>query len=221
MTISPSLFKFLKDLKKNNNRDWFNTNKSRYEIHQSFMKIFVAALQEEMEKQDLIEKARLYRIYRDVRFSKDKQPYKNNFGGHLKRATTQRRGGYYFHIEPNNTIVAGGFWSPSSPDLKRIREEIAASDTELRDIISHPTFQNTFGTLQGGEVKTAPRGYNVNHPAIDLLRKKQFVVSRSFTNKEVLKETFFEETVHTFLQMRPFFDYMSDILTTDSNGLPI
>ncbi len=221
MTISPSLFKFLKDLKKNNNRAWFNTNKSRYEKHQSSMKNFVAALQAEMEKQDLIEKAKLYRIYRDVRFSKNKLPYKNNFGGYLRRATAQRRGGYYFHIEPNNSMVAGGFWRPNGPDLKRIREEIAADDTEIRDIISQPTFQSTFGSIYGEAVKTAPRGYPVDHPAIDLLRKKQFVVSRSFTDEEVLKESFFKETVFTFLQMRPFFDYMSDILTTDANGLSI
>lgn len=221
MTISPSLFKFLKDLKKNNNREWFHINKPRYEGHQTFMKKFVAELQIEMEKQDLIEKAKLYRIYRDVRFSKDKQPYKNNFGGYLRRATAQRRGGYYFHIEPNNTMVAGGFWSPNPSDLKRIREEIAANDTELRNIISHPTFQNTFGNIQGNEVKTAPRGYNIEHPAIDLLRKKQFVVSRFFTDKEAMQDTFFEEAVQTFQNMRPFFDYMSDILTTDSNGLPL
>ena len=221
MTISPSLFKFLKDLKKNNNREWFNTNKARYEVHQSFMKNFVAALQKEMEKQDLIEKAKLYRIYRDVRFSKNKQPYKNNFGGYLRRATAQRRGGYYFHIEPNNSIVAGGFWRPNSADLKRIREEIAANDTELRNIINHSTFQKTFGSLQGEEVKTAPRGYNKEHPSIDLLRKKQFVVSRTFTDKEVTQDTFLKETVQIFQHMRPFFDYMSDILTTDSNGLPL
>ena len=221
MTISPSLFKFLKDLKKNNNREWFNTNKARYEVHQSFMKNFVAALQKEMEKQDLIEKAKLYRIYRDVRFSKNKQPYKNNFGGYLRRATAQRRGGYYFHIEPNNSIVAGGFWRPNSADLKRIREEIAANDTELRNIINHSTFQKTFGSLQGEEVKTAPRGYNKEHPSIDLLRKKQFVVSRTFTDKEVIQDTFLEETVQTFLNMRPFFDYMSDVLNTDYNGLPL
>jgi len=221
MTISPSLFKFLKDLKKNNNREWFNTNKARYEVHQSFMKNFVAALQKEMEKQDLIEKAKLYRIYRDVRFSKNKQPYKNNFGGYLRRATAQRRGGYYFHIEPNNSIVAGGFWRPNSADLKRIREEIAANDTELRNIINHSTFQKTFGSLQGEEVKTAPRGYNKEHPSIDLLRKKQFVVSRTFTDKEVIQDTFFKETVQIFQNMRPFFDYMSDVLTTDSNGLPL
>jgi len=221
MTISPSLFKFLKDLKKNNNREWFNTNKSRYEVHQTSMKRFVAALQVEMEKQDLIEKAKLYRIYRDVRFSKNKQPYKNNFGGYLRRATAQRRGGYYFHIEPNNSMVAGGFWRPNAADLKRIREEIAADDTSLRNIINQSTFQTTFGSLQGEEVKTAPRGYNKEHPAIDLLRKKQFVVSRFFTDKEVKQDTFFKETVQTFQSMRPFFDYMSDVLTTDSNGLPL
>jgi len=118
-------------------------------------------------------------------------------------------------------MVAGGFWRPNSPDLKRIREEIAANDTELRHILHHPTFQKTFGSLQGEEVKTTPRGYNKKHPSIDLLRKKQFIVSRTFTDKEVIQDTFLKETVQTFLNMRPFFDYMSDVLNTDSNGLPL
>ena len=221
MTITPTLLDYLKELKVNNNREWFNANKERYEIHQALMKQFVAALQEEMEKYDLIEKARLYRIYRDVRFSKDKTPYKGNFGGYLRRATSERRGGYYFHIEPNNTLVAGGFWSPNSADLKRIRAELAANDEELREIIAHPTFKSTFGSLVGAAVKTAPRGYSKEHPAIDLIRKKQFVVIRSFSDEAVLQKDFFAEAIKTFLTMRPFFDYMSDILTTDANGLPL
>jgi len=221
MTIPKSLFQYLKKLKANNNRDWFTANKETYQEHQIFMKGFVAQLQAEMEQFDLIERAKLYRIYRDVRFSKDKTPYKSHFGGWLRRATKQRRGGYYFHIEPNNTMVAGGFWRPNGPDLKRIRQEIAANDQELRTIISMPVFQKTFGTLLGESVKTSPRGYSTDHPAIDLLRKKQFVVKRHFKDKEVLHPDFLKEVIQTFLAMRPFFDYMSDVLTTDGNGLSL
>ena len=221
MTISPTLLQFLKELAQNNNRDWFADNKERYLTHQQFMKEFVGHLKIAVEQHDLIEQAKLYRIYRDVRFSKNKAPYKSNFGGWLKRATHLRRGGYYFHIEPNNTMIAGGFWRPNPKDLKRIREEIGADDQELRSIIAHPTFQKTFNGLEGEVVKTSPRGYKEAHPAIDLIRKKQFVVRRSFSNKEVLKSNFFEEVVSTFKNMRPFFDYMSDILTTDANGLSL
>lgn len=218
-TIPKSLFGFLKDLKKNNDRPWFNDHKEQYQEHQAFMKSWLAALQEEMDQHDLIEGSKLYRIYRDVRFSKDKTPYKTYFGGWLKRATKLRRGGYYFHIGPSDTIIAGGFWAPNAGDLKRIREEIAADDQALRNIVSAPEFQQTFGELLGEGVKTAPKGYSKDHPAIDLIRKKQFIVRRDFTDKEVLSPSFFQEVVQTYLHMRPFFDYMSDILTTDSNGV--
>ena len=221
MTISPDLFQFLKDLKINNNRDWFNANKATYQEHQEFMKAFTSKLQENMEQYDLIEQTKLHRIYRDIRFSKDKTPYKSHFSGWLKRATVQRRGGYYFHIGPGTTMVAGGFWRPNSPDLKRIRQEIAANDKELRSICAASTFKKMFGTLQGETVKTAPRGYTKDHPSIDLLKMKQFVVQRNFTDTQALKSTFFEEMIKTFLGMRPFFDYMSEVLTTDGNGLPV
>ena len=221
MTLPASLFKFLKTIKANNNREWFQANKKTYVQHHEFMKQYVAQLQVELEKHDVIEKSKLYRIYRDVRFSKDKTPYKSHFGGWFRRATKQRRGGYYFHIEPNNTMIAGGFWRPNSADLKRVRAELAANDEGLRTLLTSPTFIKTFGQLKGEKVKTAPRGYSTDHPAIDLLQHKQWVVKRSFRNKEVLNDTFFEEIIDTFLKMRPFFDYMSEVLTTDANGLPL
>lgn len=221
MTISPKLFQFLEEIAANNNREWFSANKESYLEHHVFMKNFVAAIQEQMEQYDLIEKAKLYRIYRDVRFSKDKSPYKTHFGGWLKRATAERRGGYYFHISPKQTVISGGFWRPNAADLKRIRNEFVASDTEIRAIIAAQNFQEKFGNISGEAVKTAPRGFDKTHPSIDLIGKKQFVVQRFFTNKAVLSPNFLEEIVTTFLSMRPFFDYMSDILTTDGNGLPL
>lgn len=221
MTIPKTLFQFLCALKLNNNRDWFAANKETYQFHQEFMKKFVQSLKEEMERHDSIEKAKLYRIYRDMRFSKDKTPYKTHFGGWFRRASSKRRGGYYFHIEPNNTTIAGGFWRPNGADLKRIRAEIAANDEELRNILQMPDFLSYFGKLEGESVKTTPRGYPVTHPSIDLIKMKQFVVRRSFSDDEVLHGSFFEEVTTTFLKMRPFFDFMSEVLTTDANGLPV
>jgi len=222
MIIKPELLQFLEEIKHNNNREWFNVHKERYLVHQTFMKEFVSTIQQELEKHDLIERAKLYRIYRDVRFSKDKSPYKTYFGGWFKRATQERRGGYYFHIEPGgNTAISGGFWRPNSADLKRIRQELAASDTEIRAIIGSKNFQEQFGELQGEAVKTSPRGFDKTHPAMDLIGKKQFIVQRHFTDTALLQANFMEEVITIFLSMRPFFDYMSDILTTDGNGLPI
>ncbi len=220
-TIPASLFNFLEELRANNNRPWFNENKERYKGHYEYFKQFADKLTARMNEEDQIEQVKVYRIYRDIRFSKDKTPYKTNFSGHLTRATKQRRGGYYFHIEPGKSFVGGGFWGPNSGDLKRIRQEIAADDKPLREIISSPSFVETFGQLQGEQVKTAPKGYSKDHPAIDLLRYKQFLISRHFSDEEVLSDNFLEHIVRTFVYMRPFFDYMSEVLTTDANGVSI
>ena len=224
-SISLSCLEYLKQLKQNNNRDWFNQNKNEFIHEQSFVENFAEALLQKMNVHDVIEtvsgKKSLHRIYRDTRFSKDKTPYKINWSGGFKRATKLRRGGYYFHIEPNNSFIAGGFWGPNNDDLKRIRDEFAFDATPLRKILKSKSFINTFGTLQGEQLKTAPKGFDANNEAIDLLRYKQFLLIRKFTDKEVLSKDFLNEANQTFKNMRPFFDYMSEILTTDVNGLEL
>ncbi|MFK8101056.1 MAG: DUF2461 domain-containing protein [Saprospiraceae bacterium] len=220
--IPKSALQFLKNLSKNNDRDWFAKNKSKYETAHAALKIFKDAVGKEMGKYDNIEKVKLHRIYRDVRFSKNKLPYKKSFSGSLSRATNQLRGGYYWHIEPGgNSIVGGGFWGPNSEDLKRIRQHIAFDDQPLRKILKSAKFKKQFGTLQGEQLKTAPRGFEKDHPAVDLLRYKQLYAFRTFTDAEVLDEKFLAELVKTFLALRPYFDYMSEILTTDLNGVPL
>lgn len=220
--ISPTTLQFLKDLQENNNRDWFAKEKDRFVTAKENMQSFANALLAEMEQHDEIEKIKVYRIYRDVRFSKDKTPYKNYLSGSMMRATKRKRGGMYFHVEPNGkSMVGGGFWNPNSPDLARIRQEIAADDSYLRKIIADKNFKKHFGELEGDQVKTAPRGYAKDHPSVDLLRYKQFLIGEHFTDKEVTSEGFIKKVVASFLAMRPFFDYMSDVLTTDSNGVPI
>jgi uncharacterized protein (TIGR02453 family) len=131
------------------------------------------------------------------------------------------RGGYYIHLEPGNSFVGGGFWAPDAKDLLRIRKEFETSTKEIDKITSDKTFVKYFGELKGDAVKTAPRGFDKNHPAIELIRKKQFVVMRKFTDEEVFSDTFQKEAVKTLLAMRPFFDYMSEVLTTDLNGEPL
>jgi uncharacterized protein (TIGR02453 family) len=223
--ISKEAFDFLKQLKNNNNRDWFNAHKALYLENLETVINFADGVLAQMNKYDNIEtisgKKSLYRIYRDTRFSKNKTPYKTHWGGFLSRATNQLRGGYYFHIEPGNSFVGGGFWKPNPEDLKRIREDIAMDDSELRNILADKKFKNTFGELMGEQVKTAPKGYKKDHPAIDLLRFKQFLVIKKFTDKEVLADGFTDKVVETFVAMRPFFDYMSVVLTTNANGEPV
>lgn len=223
--VSKEVYDFLKKLNKNNDRDWFNTNKKEYLAVHADMITFADGVLEGMNKVDNIEtpngKKSLYRIYRDTRFSNNKTPYKTHFGGILKRATKQLRGGYYFHIEKGNSFAGGGFWQPSPDDMKRIRAAIAEDPDELRSIINSKAFKSTFGELKGDQVKTAPKGYKKDDPAIDLLRYKQFLISKSFSDKEVLSPKFRDQVVDTFKAMRPFFDYMSYILTTDANGEPL
>lgn len=223
--ISKENFQFLKNLSKNNNRDWFQDNKPVYQKFHEEMCEFADSLLLKLNEHDVIEtatgKKSLYRIYRDVRFSKDKSPYKTNWAGGFKRASKLRRGGYYFHIEPGNSFVGGGFWGPNKEDLLRIREEIAVNGQELRDIITHKNFVNTFGTMNGDQLKKAPKGFDPEHPDIDLLRYKQFIFGKHFTDKDVLSKDFADQLNDAFTKMRPFFDFMSDVLTTDANGEPL
>ena len=219
--IAATSLQFLKDLSANNHRDWFNTNKKHYELAQSNMKSFGNDLLQEMNKIDHIDTLKVHRIYRDVRFSKDKTPYKRNLSCSMVRATKMLRGGYYLHIEPGDSFLGGGFWAPNKEDLARIRKEIDFDAQPLRDIINNKTFKKTFGTLQGEQLKTAPKGYPKDHENVDLLRYKQFLVMQQFKDEKVIAPDFLKKVVAGFQAMRPFFDYMSEVLTTDENGIPI
>lgn len=225
VTIPKSSLDFLQQLKTNNNKPWFEANKTTYLNELNYIETFAGALLQELSKTDVLEtasgKKSVYRIYRDIRFSKDKTPFKTFWGGSFTRATSERRGGYYFHLEEGNSFFAGGFWGPSAADLKRIRSEFAHDATPFKKILHSESFVKTFGTLQGEQLKTAPKGFDINHEAIDLLRYKQFLIIRRFTDKEVLSPLFLEQALETCQNMRPFFDYMSEILTTDSNGASV
>ena len=218
MQITAATLQFLRDLSDNNHREWFQANKARYEAALENMKQFTKAVEQALGETDVLEGSNLFRIYRDVRFSKDKAPYKNHFGVGFTRAIKRRRGGYYLHIEPGASFIGGGFWDPEAKDLKRIRDEFAADDRPIRQIIADARFQKYFGALEGDELKTAPNGYDKAHPAVDLIRKKNFVVRRNFTDKEVTSPGFLQEVKLSFEAMRPYFDYMSEVLTTDLNG---
>lgn len=222
LLLHASSFEFLKQLKQNNNREWFAQNKEVYQQQLDQVEAFTAGLLNMVNTHDVIEtpsaKKALHRIYRDIRFSKDKTPFKTNWSGNFKRAGKHRRGGYYFHLEPGNTFVGGGFWAPDTPDLKRIRDDIAFDATPLQQIIASTEFKTVFGVLEGEQLKTTPKGYDADHEAIDLLRYKQFLVRRRFTDAEVLNADFMSKASDTFKSMHPFFDYMSDVLTANVNG---
>lgn len=218
--LYPSSFQFLNNLKENNNRDWFQANKISYEAELTHVIAFADKLLEETKKHDTIEtisgKKSLFRIYRDVRFSKEKTPYKTWWSGSFTRATKQLRGGYYFHLEPNNSFVAGGFWAPEKEDLLRIRQEIAMYEDDFRNILKKKSGKLTF---EGDQLKTCPKGFDKEHSAIDLLRYKQFILIQKFTDEEVFQSDIITKMNTAYKNMRPFFDFMSLALTTDTNGV--
>lgn len=221
--IIPSNLTFLNKLKNHNDRDWFNANKEEFQQEQAVVTAFAEALLQDLNTHDVIETPSgaksVYRIYRDTRFSKDKTPYKTHWSGSFKRSGKHRRGGYYFHIEPGNTFIGGGFWGPNANDLKLIREDLSFDPASMRRILNSPSFIATFEKLQGEQLKTSPKGFDAQDEAIDLLRYKQFLVLRKFSDEEVLSEDFLKLAGETFKNMRPFLDHMSEVLSTDINGL--
>lgn len=216
--LNKAIYKFLIELKKNNNREWFDAHKSVFKDHEKEVKSFYDEVFLKLQKQDQLDQVKVYRIYRDIRFSTDKTPFKTHFGGVFSRVKPYCRGGYYLHIEPGNTFVAGGFWEPSKEDLLRIRKEFETDDSEIRAVLANPDFKKYYGWFEGESVKTAPKGFNKDHPAIDLIRLKQFVVFHKFDDEEIFLEDFADKIVACFLVLHPFFDYMSEVLTTDLNG---
>ena len=128
------------------------------------------------------------------------------------------RGGYYIHLEPNNSFLGVGFWAPEPKDLFRIRKELEVDAEEFREIMADPTFEKYWGSLQGDEVKTAPKGFDKEHPNIDLIKKKQFTFHKKLSDKQVISKDFPTLVDTHFIHIRPFFDYMSSVLTTDLNG---
>lgn len=219
MQFEKSSLQYLKDLKNNNNRDWFAETKPTFKKAQDNAKALYAAIRESLEQHDEIDKFKLFRIYRDVRFSKDKTPYQPHFAGSFSRSGKHLRGGYYLRIRPGESFLAGGFWQPEKDDLLRIRKEIEMDASEMRAILKDKDYVKYFdGKFEGEELKSAPRGFDKEHPDVDLLRKKGFIAVRNFTDAEVLDKNFLQELDKTYKALRPFFDYMSDVLTTNLNG---
>lgn len=216
--ITKNTFDFLNDLKRNNNRDWFEDHKKRFKSQQTEVKEFFQQVMEKLNGHDKIEKLKMFRIYRDIRFSKDKTPYKFNFSASYTRMGAERRGGYYVHIQPEGSFIATGFWNPENEDLYRIRKEFEVDAIELRRIMENHDLQKIWGSLEGEELKTAPKGFDKDDPNIDLIRRKQYIFMRRFKDQEVMSPDFLEKVNESFRAIRPFFDLMSNILTTDLNG---
>ena len=217
--LSKDIFIFLKALTVHNNREWFKKHITTFRTAESNVKLFYSQLYDQLNNVDSIDNFKVFRIYRDVRFSKDKTPYKTHFSGSFHRTKPEFRGGYYLHLAPNNeSFIATGFWNPNKEDLFRLRKEFKIDSQDLRAIIAEPRFKAVWGTLEGDELRSAPQGFNKQDQNIDLIRKKQFIFSKKYTDKEVLSEQFTQDVIDSFKAIRPYFDYISSVLTTNLNG---
>lgn len=197
------IFKFLKAIAKNNNREWFEKNKSTYLESKQLFEDFIGNLLTELSKVDkgligLNPKKLPFRIYRDVRFSKDKRPYKVNMGaGFSPGGKMVQEPGYYIHIEPGNkSFIAGGFYQPDASNLAKIRQEIDYNFKPFEKIMKDKKFKSYYKKLDDfDKLKTAPKGYPKDHVQLDILKHKSFIVSHNFSDKEVTDKNFLKKVV--------------------------
>lgn len=196
MRIYPETFTFLKDIADNNNRDWFLAHKDAHDKAKENVIEFAGELIKELSKVDpnldasLDPKKAVLRIYRDIRFSPDKTPYKNNFGiGKLTSGKNVMHIGYYMHVQPGASFIAGGSWMPENDQLKKIRQEIDYNAGALKKVVDETEFKKLFGEFRKQEqLKTVPQGYSADNENISLLKLKSFVAEHSFTDKEMMTE---------------------------------
>ena len=221
MILEPSVYEFLDKLKKNNNRPWFKENKSLFDYHHNKIKKYFEAFFEKEKVMFNWETYKVFRIYKDVRFSKDKLPYKTHFAIAFHRIKPKFRGGFYVHLQPGNTFIASGFWAPEKEDLFRIRKEIELDGEVFGKVIENKKIIDSWGPIQGNSLKTGPKGFDKNHPFIDLLKYKQFIYVKKFNDDEVFKNDFQKRISKNFKLLLPFHNYFSDILTSDLNGQSI
>lgn len=222
IVIPKSSFEFLKKLKQNNHRDWMQEHKKEYLAGEKVLKELYNEIMVGLNTTDEIAKLKVFRINRDVRFSADKTPYNVHRSASFSRAGAHRRGGYYLRLEPGNSAMAGGFFEPNPADLFRIRKEFELDSSTIRAILKQKEFNKAFvGFDQTYKVKTAPKGFSKEDSNIDLIRLKSYFVVHKFSDAEVLSEDFKDKLLLHFGLLRPFFDYMSEVLTTDLNGVSL
>jgi uncharacterized protein (TIGR02453 family) len=216
-TINKSTLRFLSELKNNNEREWFSKNRKEYEASKENIGKFVQEVIERIIKFDPILKGLeagqcIFRINRDTRFASDKSPYKTNFGAFIVRGGRKNGDkftGYYVHIEPEKSFIAGGAYMPPAPWLATIRERISEEPEKFKKILSSKDFIKFFGKIEGEKLKSAPRGYSADHPQIELLKHKSFLVMHEFKDSDVLKPGFQDFIIEAFKAMKPVNDFLN------------
>lgn len=219
--IRSETFDFLKELAVNNNRDWFLANKSRHDQAKANVIDFASGVIIELSKIDssipsgLDPKSCIMRIYRDIRFSKDKTPYKTNFGlAFSGQGKNFKDAGYYLNIQPATSFIAGGCWMPDAVMLKAIRQEIDYNGAVFHEIIDNESFKNYYGSLDTDhKLKTLPKGYSLDHQDIEYLKLKSFTFSHSMSSLELSGSQSVEEVTNGFAILSPFISFLKGAVT--------
>lgn len=219
MNIQKSTLVFLTDLSRNNNKEWFGLNRSRYEAAKSNFELFVQKIIDGIAVEDKIlkgleAKTCMFRINRDIRFSHDKSVYKTHFGAFIVkggRNNREKHAGYYIHVEPGNSMIAGGAYMPPSPYLSAIREKISDQGDELLKIARDKEFIQVFGKLEGEMLSGSPRGYRKEHPYIELLKMKSYFVMHSISDKEITADGTSDSIIRMSLVMKPLNDFLNEL----------
>jgi uncharacterized protein (TIGR02453 family) len=216
------LYTFLSDLKKNNNRDWFNANKDKYiQFAKDPTMAFIGAMKDRLHdiSPSYVADTRanggsMFRIYRDTRFSKDKTPYKTNIGCQFRHSAGKdaHAPGFYLHLQPGENFAGGGIWMPPTPVLAKIREAIDRNPGEWRQIRDYIGKSKYLRFAEGEKYKRPPRGYDADHPFIEDLKLKTYFANRSFTDREVTSRAFIDGIVATFQDLTPLMRFINGAL---------
>lgn len=218
MDLKPTI-KFLNELSNNNNKEWFDANRKTYEAcRKDFIKLVTSVIGElakfDPELTAVDAKKCVFRINRDIRFSKDKTPYKSNFGALMGANGKKTEGtGFYIHLSPGQNFAGGGIYMPPSDTLAAIRQEIDYNPDGLKKLLTSKGFKETFVEIKGDKLKTAPKGYPKDHPNIELLRFKSFYVIKEFSEKELVADGFFEELISTYKKAFEFNKYLKEAIS--------
>ncbi|MDF2553483.1 MAG: hypothetical protein K0R77_2758 [Chryseobacterium sp.] len=214
-TLSKNILHYLKKLNENNNREWFNDHKNLFTEAQNEFEIFVEELINRVGKSDekiakLNAKKSLLRIYRDIRFSKDKTPYKTYFGASLGMGKSNEKSGHYLHIEPGKSFIASGIYLPEAPVLKEIRKEISVFKDDFLKAIDHKDFKKYYGELdREHELKKIPQGFEKEDPMAEYLKLKSFIGVHHLTDKDVMDKNAAENLTAIMKSAKPLNDFLN------------
>jgi uncharacterized protein (TIGR02453 family) len=214
-----STIAFLKALKKNNNREWFEKNRGKYELAKEDFEQFVGEVIKELSKSNpalgnLKVKDCVFRIYRDVRFSKNKAPYKTNMGAYfVEGGKKSDKAGFYIQVEPGNSFMAGGCWMPLAPQLKAIRQEIDYNLADFEKVIHEKSFKKLFGELSDTKLKTTPKGYDSSNPAIDHLRQTSFIAQTAIEDSLFVSKTLVKKCGTVYASMSLLLKFLNTALS--------